>query len=215
MVIGELAGGGDIAGGRELRRDCAVAQFVSDGVERAASGNPAAGGLLGRSSRRTADAACGKAARPAAPVGLLHLEPFAASGSTRTRGTSASPSLAARRDARPRPRAAAPHLPQGQIVGVAPGAACGHAKRWPPERMAGSPSGARPRTQRDLRARGVAGDRDAGRAIESASTVRRADLDLIGRTDLRLPDWALLPHPRLRVRTIPAPCTWPRRQASR
>jgi heptosyltransferase-2 len=71
------------------------------------------------------------------------------------------------------------------IVGMAPGAAYGHAKRWPPQRVA------------ELAARltahgaavvlvGAAGDRDAGREIESNLPPGARVTDLIGRTDLRL-----------------------------
>ena len=71
------------------------------------------------------------------------------------------------------------------IVGMAPGAAYGHAKRWPPSRMA------------ELAVRlvakgaacvlvGAAGDRDAGREIESALPRPAGVVNLIGRTDLRL-----------------------------
>jgi heptosyltransferase-2 len=66
------------------------------------------------------------------------------------------------------------------LVGIAPGAAYGYAKRWPPVRVAD--------VIRRLAARGVttvlvgsAGDREAGREIESAART----VNLIGRTDLR------------------------------
>ena len=73
-----------------------------------------------------------------------------------------------------------------RIVGLAPGAAYGHAKRWPPKRVA------------DLVARltkergaacllvGAADDREAGREIESALPPDVRIVNLIGRTDLRL-----------------------------
>lgn len=81
----------------------------------------------------------------------------------------------------------AQHLPEEtRIVGVAPGAAYGHAKRWPPERMAELAV----RLARERGATcvlvGVAGDRDAGRAIESAMPSDVRIVNLIGRTDLRL-----------------------------
>lgn len=71
------------------------------------------------------------------------------------------------------------------LVGIAPGAAYGHAKRWPPARVA------------ELSARltaagaavllvGAAGDRDAGREIESSLSAGSRIVNLIGRTDLRL-----------------------------
>jgi heptosyltransferase-2 len=75
--------------------------------------------------------------------------------------------------------------PATTIVGMAPGAAYGHAKRWPPSRMA--------EVARRLVARGAAcvlvgaaGDRDAGREIESALPNPAGVVNLIGRTDLRL-----------------------------
>ena len=71
------------------------------------------------------------------------------------------------------------------LVGFAPGAAYGHAKRWPPRRVA------------DLVARltergavcvlvGAAADRDAGREIESVVPASTSVVNLIGRTDLRV-----------------------------
>ena len=73
-------------------------------------------------------------------------------------------------------------------VGMAPGAAYGHAKRWPPARYAGVAA----KLMREGGARvvllGSVHDRDAGRAIEStlAAGPRRDPgvLNLIGRTDL-------------------------------
>ncbi len=72
------------------------------------------------------------------------------------------------------------------LVGMAPGAAYGHAKRWPPTRVADV-------IARLTRERGAAcvlvgapGDRDAGREIESALPADIRAIDLIGRTDLRL-----------------------------
>ncbi len=71
------------------------------------------------------------------------------------------------------------------LIGFAPGAAYGHAKRWPPDRVAGVVS--------RLQARGVtcvlvgaAGDRDAGREIESSLPAGSRLVNVIGRTDLRL-----------------------------
>jgi heptosyltransferase-2 len=72
------------------------------------------------------------------------------------------------------------------LVGFAPGAAYGHAKRWPPSRVA------------DLIVRvwrergavsllvGAGGDRDAGREIESSLPPDVRVINVIGRTDLRL-----------------------------
>ena len=72
------------------------------------------------------------------------------------------------------------------LVGIAPGAAYGHAKRWPPTRYAGVAA----RLIRDRGARivlfGSRHDRDAGHAIEStlAAGSGCGVLNLIGRTDV-------------------------------
>ena len=71
------------------------------------------------------------------------------------------------------------------LVGMAPGAAYGHAKRWPPSRVA-----ALARRLGDGGATtvlvGAGGDRDAGREIESALPAGTRLVNMIGRTDLRL-----------------------------
>ena len=71
------------------------------------------------------------------------------------------------------------------LVGFAPGAAYGHAKRWPPDRVA--------EVIARLGARGVTcvmvgadGDRAAGREIESTLPAGSPVVNVIGRTDLRL-----------------------------
>ena len=75
--------------------------------------------------------------------------------------------------------------PAATIVGFAPGAAYGHAKRWPPDRVAQVVE----RVTRECRAMcvllGADGDRDAGREIESALPADVRVVNLIGRTDLR------------------------------
>jgi len=70
------------------------------------------------------------------------------------------------------------------LVGFAPGAAYGHAKRWPPDRVAAVIAA--------LQARGVAAvvvgaaaDRDTARAIESSLPAGTRFVDLVGRTTLR------------------------------
>jgi heptosyltransferase-2 len=75
--------------------------------------------------------------------------------------------------------------PAARIVGFAPGAAYGHAKRWPTSRVAHV-------IERIARERlatcvlvGAAGDRDAGREIESALPEGVRVVNLIGQTDLR------------------------------
>ena len=72
------------------------------------------------------------------------------------------------------------------LVGFAPGAAYGYAKRWPPDRVAQVIL----RLGRDRGARcllvGAAADRDAGREIESRLPPDIRVTNLIGRTDLRL-----------------------------
>jgi heptosyltransferase-2 len=71
------------------------------------------------------------------------------------------------------------------LVGFAPGAAYGHAKRWPPARVAEVIA----RVSRERHAVsvlvGAAGDRDAGREIESLLPPDARVVNLIGRTDLR------------------------------
>jgi heptosyltransferase-2 len=74
--------------------------------------------------------------------------------------------------------------PGERIVGFAPGAAYGHAKRWPPDRVA--------QVIAALSRRGVAAvlvgagaDRDTGRAIESSLPPDARLVNLIGRTTLR------------------------------
>lgn len=73
-----------------------------------------------------------------------------------------------------------------RLVGFAPGAAYGHAKRWPPSRVAELI--ARLVRERDAVCvlGGAAGDRTAGREIESALPPDIRAVNLIGRTDLRL-----------------------------
>jgi heptosyltransferase-2 len=72
------------------------------------------------------------------------------------------------------------------IVGFAPGAAYGHAKRWPPKRVAEVVS----RVTRERRAAcvlvGAHADAGAGREIESSLPPDVRPVNLIGRTDLRL-----------------------------
>ena len=79
------------------------------------------------------------------------------------------------------------HLsPNTKLVGFAPGAAYGHAKRWPPERVA---EVIRHLAQEDGAACvlvGAPADREAGRAIESTLPAGVPVINLIGRTDLRL-----------------------------
>jgi heptosyltransferase II len=72
------------------------------------------------------------------------------------------------------------------LVGFAPGAAYGHAKRWPPRRVAEVI--ARLSNERGVTSVlvGAAGDRDAAREIESSLPGAARVVDLIGRTDLRL-----------------------------
>lgn len=72
----------------------------------------------------------------------------------------------------------------GGCVGFAPGAAYGHAKRWPPRLVAETIV----RLSRESRVRcllfGAGGDRDSGREIESSLPADVRAVNLIGRTDL-------------------------------
>jgi heptosyltransferase II len=71
------------------------------------------------------------------------------------------------------------------LVGIAPGAAYGHAKRWPPARVAELVSRLAARGTNAVLV-GAASDRGAGREIESSLPDSTRLVNLIGRTDLRL-----------------------------
>jgi hypothetical protein len=73
-----------------------------------------------------------------------------------------------------------------QLVGMAPGAAYGHAKRWPPLRVAEVIGRLTLERGATCVLVGASGDRDAGREIESALPSGARAVNLIGRTDLRL-----------------------------
>ncbi len=70
------------------------------------------------------------------------------------------------------------------LVGFAPGAAYGHAKRWPPDRVAAVIGGLAARGAAAVLV-GAAADRDTARAIESSLPAGRRVVDLVGRTTLR------------------------------
>jgi heptosyltransferase-2 len=76
--------------------------------------------------------------------------------------------------------------PGSRTVGFAPGAAYGHAKRWPTRRVADTIV----RLSREANVRcvlvGAGADRDSGREIESSLSPDVGAVNLIGRTDLRL-----------------------------
>ena len=71
------------------------------------------------------------------------------------------------------------------LVGLAPGAAYGHAKRWPPQRVAELVARLTAGGATCLLA-GAEGDRSAGREIESVLPPGSRVVNVIGRTDLRL-----------------------------
>ncbi len=71
------------------------------------------------------------------------------------------------------------------LVGFAPGAAYGHAKRWPPDRVAQVIARLSVRGATCVMV-GAGGDREAGREIESTVPAGSRVVNLIGRTDLRL-----------------------------
>jgi lipopolysaccharide heptosyltransferase II len=73
--------------------------------------------------------------------------------------------------------------PGQRIAGFAPGAAYGTAKRWPPDRVA-TVIVALARRGTTAVLVGAAGDRDTGRAIESALPTGVTAVNLIGRTSL-------------------------------
>jgi len=72
-----------------------------------------------------------------------------------------------------------------RLVGFAPGAAYGSAKRWPPERVAEAIARLVAAGARAVLV-GAAGDREIARAIQSAldPAVRASVVDLVGRTDV-------------------------------
>jgi heptosyltransferase-2 len=72
-----------------------------------------------------------------------------------------------------------------RLVGFAPGAAYGSAKRWPPERVAEAITRLAAAGARAVLV-GAAGDREIARAIQSAldPSVRPSVVDLVGATDL-------------------------------
>jgi heptosyltransferase II len=74
-------------------------------------------------------------------------------------------------------------LGSGRFFGIAPGAAKGSAKQWPPERFAETAD----RLSRELDAQAVllGSAADAGPASEVAAAMKKAPLNLCGRTDLR------------------------------
>ena len=80
--------------------------------------------------------------------------------------------------------AAAGLAPGQPIVGFAPGAAYGHAKRWPPDRVA-QVIAALSRQGAAAVIVGAAADRETGRAIESSLLPGARAVNLIGRTSLR------------------------------
>jgi len=75
-------------------------------------------------------------------------------------------------------------LPGMPIVGFAPGAAYGNAKRWPPERVAQVIAGLARQGVASLLV-GAGADRVTGRAIESSLPAATPLVNLIGRTTLR------------------------------
>lgn len=82
---------------------------------------------------------------------------------------------------------AAHRVPAGAaVVGFAPGAAGGHAKRWPPRRVAEVIARLAAERGATCVLVGAAADRDAAREIESGLPPSAGIVDLVGRTDLRL-----------------------------
>jgi heptosyltransferase-2 len=80
----------------------------------------------------------------------------------------------------------APAKGSGPLVGFAPGAAYGHAKRWLPSRVADVITRLTTTRGATCVLVGAGGDRDAAREIESSLPRGIGMVDLIGRTDLRL-----------------------------
>jgi heptosyltransferase-2 len=76
--------------------------------------------------------------------------------------------------------------PGVRVVGFAPGAAYGHAKRWPPGRVRALIVRLSRATGSIAMLFGAGGDREAGREIESSLPPDVRVVNVIGRTDLRL-----------------------------
>jgi heptosyltransferase-2 len=76
--------------------------------------------------------------------------------------------------------------PGSFIVGFAPGAAYGHAKRWPPSRVAETMARLVKEREATCIMVGAGADRDSGREIESLLPADPRIVNLIGRTDLRV-----------------------------
>jgi len=93
----------------------------------------------------------------------------------------AQPATLAKSDALLASAGAPPGMP---IVGFAPGAAYGNAKRWPPERVAQVIAGLARQGVASLLV-GAGADRVTGRAIESSLPAATPLVNLIGRTTLR------------------------------
>ena len=74
--------------------------------------------------------------------------------------------------------------PGAMLVGFAPGAAYGHAKRWPPARVAQVIASLAAMQARAVLV-GAAADRDTARAIESSLPFDSPLVNLVGRTSLR------------------------------
>jgi heptosyltransferase-2 len=74
--------------------------------------------------------------------------------------------------------------PGDRLVGFAPGAAYGHAKQWPPSRVAQVIAALSDRAVTAVLL-GAATDRDTARAIESSLPAGTRAVDLVGRTSLR------------------------------
>jgi heptosyltransferase-2 len=110
----------------------------------------------------------------------LGIEGTGEEGSARPRMAARSQTLT-KADALLRERGA----PEGaRLVGFAPGAAYGHAKQWPPDRVAAVIAGLHARGATAVLV-GAPADRETARAIESSLPPGTPIVDLVGRTTLR------------------------------
>ena len=116
-----------------------------------------------------------------------------------------------RRRGRARGRAAG--MGATPLVALAPGAAYGGAKRWPPASFAALARALAARRRWPVLV-GSAGDTRAGREIRKAAARLPTVMNLIGRTDLAGAGRRARQLPRRSSRTIPARCTSARRSAS-
>ena len=189
----------DVLARRALRHDRPPAELVPLRLGREAGGDRRALGLRGRRRGWLLTRAI---ARPRGPVHQAdYYRYLVACARHRRSGLRCRRSVPARRPSRARTsmlrRTAS--APDGRSSASRPGAAYGHAKRWPPRRVAEVVRMLTREPGATCVLVGAAGDRDAGREIESALPPGVRVVNLIGRTDLRVLIGVAEPMRRVRL----------------